>query len=1154
METERFTLEFGEDGKLRLLSVPDGTSLLTGDVPGNGFALLQRKGVAGNGFVSMQQRGEGDEVLLDQCVIQEGGRLLATTRDGAQGVVLELTETARYVAFRIIELRGIDAEVFGCLEFSLNARPCVRVMELDYMTEIENHDDHVRVSWPYLKHGGDHNPYGGFALYVARDEDDEDDTMLRIWANEGLPHPKVDGPWNLEAARRLVEEWQSRYADQSQFYLAARNPEELYDGVPYAERAGVRDVYLFTDTWHADAGFWPQASLNWAVNRSVFPRGEADLRAFSDHLASKGLQLKIHWVSGGIPIRDPQYVVSQLDDRLATWVSGKLAKAVDAEAMTILFAPGSEGRKKVEDAVVNRHGIPLFVRVGNELIRVGSFANMDQPSHEATARYDVDVWELKGCSRGVSGTPVTDHAAGDRLVGLVTPYNAVFTPDVDSTLLDEMAEGFAGLVNRCRIMNVEFDGFEIHGYAGRWGCEKFGAKVYAALDHTVSSNTSGGCPPRCWIEYRLNSSRRLMRGNKANTHGGYSAAVMLDSPERPASRVAEAHFSLSKAAANDSNRFSVTKPQPMFGVSPRTLEQHGRADEIIGLVRQWKEASIYMTDVQRETMRSTFMPAEQRLRDASREPCSEIVWTLRDEPEAWQIVPVRVLTRKEGDIRWHSWQEHGPIMPRQFIKAGQSLRLINPNAAQVPGFIIQCLSGFDLNEPVSMINPAALKGLQWVWGSNGADTAPPSAPAETICLRKTFELPPAYHGGKARFLFAADDPLELWINNTHVNKGGNSTEMTVWDVTRYLKPGRNVIAVVASSGGGRAGLIGTLEIEDARSLSEQREAEEIAAFEGKAFSGSFGLPVDASWRCATSAAEGWQEADFDDSGWGMAVSLVELGDPPWGAVGGAGLGSIPLQPQAADMEEVGDMEYADSAGGLRITCDNKADERRTFEDALPYFARRLNMTAHRGIALEVTGDGSGALLVVRIPGRDYVVPIDFSGTRTIEIPKGEVSWADARWGWRVGTHHANYAVIGRVQLGFGAVPGKTRASVVVRNLRALREISTQLSDPEIRIGRGVLRCSGAVQTGEYLEYTGGQTAHVYDRNWNLLRELRAELRDFVMPTGEETVTITGADGAPVPWLDVQLMTDGAPLVVPRPESPQPVPARYAGLSNRRTQR
>ncbi|MBT3193058.1 MAG: hypothetical protein HN341_10930 [Verrucomicrobia bacterium] len=1128
MKTEQFTLEFGETGKLELLNLTDGTSLLTADAPGDGFVL----------------RGEGDEaaeVPLDRLVPQDDGRLLATTRDGTRGVVLDVKETAKYLAFRIVELRGIDSEVFGCLDFTLNAKPYVRVMELDYMTTIQNHekdDDCVRVRCPYLKHGGDHNPYGGFALYVARDPDDEDDTMLRIWADEGLPHPKVDGPWNLEAARRVVEEWQSRYADQSQFYLAARNPEELYDGVQYAERAGVKDVYLFTDTWHADAGFWPQASLNWAVNKKVFPRGEADLRAFSDHVASKGMHVKIHWVSGGIPFRDPHYILPKLDDRLATWVSGTLAEAVDAEAATLLFKPGPGAREKVEEAVVHRHGIPSFVRVGDELIQVGSFANTD-----------ADVWELTGCSRGVSGTPVSDHAADAGLVGLVTPYNIVFTPDVDSTLLDEMAEGFAGLVNRCRIMNVEFDGFEIHGYAGRWGCEKFGAKVYASLDHTVSSNTSGGSAPRCWIEYRLNSSKHLMRGNKANTHGGYSAAAMLDSPERPASRVAEAHFSLSKAAAKDSNRFSVTKPQPMFGVSPRTLEQHGRADEIIGLVREWKEASIHLTEAQRETMLSTFMPAEQRLRDASREPCSEVVWTLREEREAWQIVPVRVLTRKDGDIRWHSWQEHGPIMPRQFIKAGQSLRLINPNAAQVPGFIIQCLSAFDPEEPTSRIDPSALKGLQWIWDKAGADTAPPSTAAETICLRKTFELPPAYHGGKARFLFAVDDQLELWINGAHVDKGGASTQMTVWDITRYLKPGENVIAVAATSFGGPAGLVGTVEIEDARSLSEQREAEEVSAFEGKAFSGSFGLPIDASWRCATAAPEGWQEAGSDDSGWGMAVPLVELGDPPWGAVGGAGGGSIPLQPAAGEMEEAGEMQFADSAEGLCITCDNRADEPRTFEDALPFFARRVNMTSHRGIALEVTGDGSGTLLVVRIPGRDYVVPIDFTGTRTIEIPKGEVSWADGRWGWRVATHHANYAVVGRVQLGFGAVPGKTRASVEVRNLRALREIATELKDPEIKIGQGVLRCSGAVQTGDYLEYTGGQTAHVYDRNWNLLREVPVESKAFVMPAGEETVTISGADGAPVPWLDVQLMTDGVPLVVPKPESPQPVPPRYSGLLN-----
>ena len=70
---------------------------------------------------------------------------------------------------------------------------------------------------------------------------------------------------------------------------------------------------------------------------------------------------------------------------------------------------------------------------------------------------------------------------------------------------------------------------------------------------------------------------------------------------------------------------------------------------------------------------------------------------------------------------------------------------------------------------------------------------------------------------------------------------------------------------------------------------------------------------------------------------------------------------------------------------------------------------------------------------------------------------------------------------------------------------------------------------------------------MYDRNWNLLRQLPVETTDFSMPNGEATVTITGADGAPAPWLDVQNMTEGTALVVPKPEDPGPVPPRYSGL-------
>ena len=66
----------------------------------------------------------------------------------------------------------------------------------------------------------------------------------------------------------------------------AESLQELYDMVPFAERAGIDEIYLFTPTWRPDA-FWPITDLNWALNKKVFPNGREDLRAYSDHLAEK---------------------------------------------------------------------------------------------------------------------------------------------------------------------------------------------------------------------------------------------------------------------------------------------------------------------------------------------------------------------------------------------------------------------------------------------------------------------------------------------------------------------------------------------------------------------------------------------------------------------------------------------------------------------------------------------------------------------------------------------------------------------------------------------------------------------------------------------------------------------------------------------------
>jgi hypothetical protein len=48
---------------------------------------------------------------------------------------------------------------------------------------------------------------------------------------------------------------------------------------------------------------------------------------------------------------------------------------------------------------------------------------------------------------------------------------------------------------------------------------------------------------------------------------------------------------------------------------------------------------------------------------------------------------------------------------------------------------------------------------------------------------------------------------------------------------------------------------------------------------------------------------------------------------------------------------------------------------------------------------------------------------------------------------------------------------------------------------------------------------------------NRLRELSVETRDYTMPAGWAPVSITTTQGRPLPWLEVQFMTEGEAMVV-----------------------
>ena len=131
------------------------------------------------------------------------------------------------------------------------------------------------------------------------------------------------------------------------------------------------------------------------------------------------------------------------------------------------------------------------------------------------------------------------------------------------------------------------------------------------------------------------------------------------------------------------------------------------------------------------------------------------------------------------------------------------------------------------------------------------------------------------------------------------------------------------------------------------------------------------------------------------------------------------------------------------------------------------------------------------------------------------------------------TKHCNYAKVGVVQLGFGSIPPRTKASVTVGRLQALAEIPVTLSNPVLTLGTRRVTMTGTVASGEYLEYQGGDTATVYDANWNPLRTMSVSGSGEI-PTGPLAVSLDAASTVPKPWLEIQITTQGEPIVVTAP--------------------
>ena len=248
--------------------------------------------------------------------------------------------------------------------------------------------------------------------------------------------------------------------------------------------------------------------------------------------------------------------------------------------------------------------------------------------------------------------------------------------------------------------------------------------------------------------------------------------------------------------------------------------------------------------------------------------------------------------------------------------------------------------------------------------------------------------------------------------------------------------------------------------------------------------------------------------------------------------------NISLQPLISSIENPLSCEFKQAGDALILKQKNRnprdAYSAKDREALMPIvkFKKALNLEKARGMGLWVTGDGSGALLLVRYDRlRDYVIRLSFKGRRYFEIPCGEAYWVEDDWGGpnRCATPQFNYRVHW-VKFGFGEIPPGKAAVVKVEGLKVLAEKEVTLRNPVIHLGEsGSMSIMGQVRSHQQLRYTGGGVVGLYDRNWNKLKDLPVKREKYRMGTGYEGIHVT-ADG-PRTWAHVRFSTEGDPLAV-----------------------
>ncbi|WP_286763299.1 MULTISPECIES: DUF7133 domain-containing protein [Rhodopirellula] len=150
---------------------------------------------------------------------------------------------------------------------------------------------------------------------------------------------------------------------------------------------------------------------------------------------------------------------------------------------------------------------------------------------------------------------------------------------------------------------------------------------------------------------------------------------------------------------------------------------------------------------------------------------------------------------------------------------------------------------------------------EWIWASG--TTAEQAIPhGETCWFRKSLNL---RHRGEAIVEVAADDAYEVHVNGRKVGEGESYRQMQEFDISDYIEPGRNVVAVqVQNTRGNTAALVARVSI-------RPETGEKWFTFSS-----------DRTWKTNLQEVPLWNTAAYNDGAWLPASTFGPLGETaPW---------------------------------------------------------------------------------------------------------------------------------------------------------------------------------------------------------------------------------------------------------------------------------